>query len=261
MKYLYAKDQNFEDFASGRVIYTRPGQPAFPVRLASEIFQRGLVLWQQSGGSERCTLYDPTCGGAYWLVVLAYLHWDQIANIFASDITMDAITLAERNISLLTTSGLENRINKLQNLRSLYGKESHADALKSARRFHQKLDNCLKSHKICTKVFQANSMDPQAIRQGLGSKNVDIVLADVPYGWHSNWDGQVSNRETAPIQQMLSALSPWLRPTTVIAVATDKLQRVKHPGFQRISTFQVGKRRIVYLQPRQGFDFTTTQNE
>lgn len=41
MKYLYEIEfKNYEDFVSGRVLYNRKGATAFPVRLASEIFQR-----------------------------------------------------------------------------------------------------------------------------------------------------------------------------------------------------------------------------
>ncbi|RJX37512.1 hypothetical protein D3P09_21250 [Paenibacillus pinisoli] len=38
MKYLHEKyDHNYEDFASGRVLYNAHGTTSFPVRLASEI--------------------------------------------------------------------------------------------------------------------------------------------------------------------------------------------------------------------------------
>ena len=69
MQYRYAQKRNFEDFASGRVFYNRPGKPAFPVRLASEIFQRAFKHWQAEGGQGGCKIYDPVCGGGYWLVV------------------------------------------------------------------------------------------------------------------------------------------------------------------------------------------------
>ena len=62
MQYLYAQNRNFEDYASGRVTYARAGQPAFPVRLASEIFQRAYKHWQVAGGQAGCTVYDPVCG-------------------------------------------------------------------------------------------------------------------------------------------------------------------------------------------------------
>ena len=102
MQYRHAPRRNYEDFASGRVFYAFPGQPAFPVRLTSEIFQRSYAHWRALGGDGPCVVYDPTCGGAYWLVALAYLHWDRIEKIIASDIDPDSIEQAERNLSLLT---------------------------------------------------------------------------------------------------------------------------------------------------------------
>ena len=35
MKYKYCENDNFEDFASGRVIYGGTGVPNFPVRLGN----------------------------------------------------------------------------------------------------------------------------------------------------------------------------------------------------------------------------------
>lgn len=40
MEYKYAKNENFEDFASGRVIYHMGGEATFPVRLTLEIYER-----------------------------------------------------------------------------------------------------------------------------------------------------------------------------------------------------------------------------
>ena len=43
MKYRFEIEaKNYEDFASGRVLYNRKGATAFPVRLGSEIIQRCL---------------------------------------------------------------------------------------------------------------------------------------------------------------------------------------------------------------------------
>lgn len=248
MKYIYAPKGNFEDFASGRVIYSHPGQPAFPVRLASEIFQRALVLWRESGGTGRCTLYDPTCGGAFWLVVLAYLHWEEIDKIFASDLKIEGVVLAKRNLSLLTSSGLDGRIDEIKRMFVSYGKDSHSGALESAQRLREQLVNHLESHEIPSRVFQADVMDSQAPHQGLGTDNIDLILADVPYGWHTDWGGQEPDQGKKPIYRMLSAMASWLNPTSVIAIAADKSQRVHHPEYQRSAHFQVGKRRIIFLQ-------------
>jgi hypothetical protein len=248
MQYKYAENRNFEDYAGGRVFYAQPGQPAFPVRLASEIFQRGLAYWQRKGGKGFCAIYDPTCGGAYWLAVLAYLHWDRIDAIHASDVDAGVIPLAERNLSLLTPTGLEQRAAEIHTMIAAYGKTSHAGALESANRFRIILERHLKNHAIQTDVFQADATDRQSLQQGISGLKIDIVLADVPYGWHSNWQETISTDHHSPIWRLLAALRPVLPRKAVIAIAADKQQNIRHNSYQRLERFQVGKRQVVLLE-------------
>jgi hypothetical protein len=254
MQYRFAKRRSFEDFSGGRFFYARPGQPAFPVRLASEIFLRALAHRRAADGCSSCTLYDPVCGGAYWLAVLAYLHWDQIDTIYASDSDAEVLSLAERNLSLLTPAGLNQRIAEIESLLVEFGKQSHADALQSALRLRQHLGMQITRKPIATHVFQANAVDAESILQGLGEQRVDIVLADVPYGWKSEW--QIRNAEwqmkgegdQPAVEQMLKALRPILKPESVVAVAADKGQKIQHENYIRLEKFQVGRRRIELLR-------------
>jgi hypothetical protein len=48
---------------------------------------------------------------------------------------------------------------------------------------------------------------------------------------------------------MLEALLPLLNSGAVLAIATDKKQKVAHPKYARLERFQLGKRRIFFLQP------------
>ena len=250
MHYRYAQNRNFEDYASGRVFYSLPGQTAFPVRLASEIFQRALGHWQAEGGSGPCSIYDPVCGGAYWLVVLAYLHRELIEAIFASDINIEVLTLAERNLSLITPSGLDKRIAEIEEMLSAYQKESHADALTSAKKFRTQLYINLESH-ICKRtVFQADATKHQSMIRELGFEQIDMVLADVPYGWRSEWqagDMELDMNKTQ-VWQMLDALQGILKPGGVVAIAINKGQKVNHEKYVRLERFQVGRRRVFILQ-------------
>jgi hypothetical protein len=248
MQYRYAADSNFEDFASGRVFYALPGQPAFPVRLASEIYQRCRAHWCTAGGEGRCTVYDPTCGGAYWLAALAYLHWEGISTIYASDVDAEALGLAERNLSLLSLPGLDRRIEEIETLLSAYGKGSHAGALESAKRFHQNLTIHLQSHRVTNHIFQADGTDSETILQEIGDARIDILMADVPYGRHSEWRGTELRNENSPTWQMLDALTPIFSTGSVIAIVADKRQKIRHDGYQRLERFQVGKRRIEILR-------------
>jgi hypothetical protein len=249
MPYLYTNSHNFEDYASGRVFYAQAGQPAFPVRLASEIFQRALRHWRTAGGEGRIHIYDPVCGGAYWLTVLAYLHWNEIAAISASDVVGDVLFLAKRNLSLLTLAGLNQRIAEIERMFSEFGKESHAAALESAWRFHQQLTLNLATHTIEAQVFQVDATDPESLRCGMGPQQADLVLADVPYGWHSTWISDGKGDQTT-VESMLVALHPTLRPGSVVAIAADKAQKVHPKNYRRLERFQIGKRRIFIFEPQ-----------
>src|SRR5690349_24530796 len=100
MQYKYAIEQHdYSDLSSGRVFYSLPDHPAFPVRLASEIFQRCVAFRKTIYNiSAPCILYDPCCGAAYHLSVLGYLHHEYIQEIIASDIHEKAVASANKNL-------------------------------------------------------------------------------------------------------------------------------------------------------------------
>src|SRR4026208_241808 len=130
MPYKYEKALlDYSDLASGRVFYSSPGYPAFPVRLASEIFQHCIAhratIYKNA---TRCTLYDPCCGAAYHLSVLGYLHRKHIREIIGSDIDEKAVALAKRNLGLLSVAGLDQRIDEITTMLEQYHKDSHKDA-------------------------------------------------------------------------------------------------------------------------------------
>jgi len=255
MPYRFATEStDYSDYTSGRVFYGLPGCPAFPVRLASEIFQRCAEVLRADNDSGPYTIYDPCCGGAYHLSTLAFLHWREIREIVGSDIDGDALGLARRNLSLLTLDGLDGRIAEIAGMLESYGKSSHRAALASARGFRTRLEKLSMSHVVRTRVFQANALDADDLFAGLGSQAIDIVLTDIPYGQRSGWVGAgvVSDSDAPPAVQMLEALWQVLSPTTVVAVASDKGQRIQHPSYDRIERFRMGKRQIVMLRTMSG---------
>jgi 23S rRNA (guanine2535-N1)-methyltransferase len=247
MQYKYTKEQqDYSDFSSGRVFYSLPGHPAFPVRLASEILQRCLAHRERIyGSSAPCTLYDPCCGTAYHLSVLGYLHGENIREIIASDIDEKAVALAERNLGLLSMKGLEKRIHELSTMLEQYGKESHQAALQSALVLKDKLAALRATYPLATHTFQANATDQKEISNHLPPESVDIVFTDVPYGWHSQWE----NTDPNPLRSMLDALQGVLSPSSVVAITSDKQQKAVHERYQHIEQFQIGKRRVVLLKP------------
>ena len=251
MQYRFVKErQDYSDYSSGRVFYGLPGHPAFPVRLASEIFQRCMAIRKANGATGPCVLYDPCCGGAYHLSILGHLHWKDIGEIVGSDVDQGVLSLAERNLGLLTVEGLDRRIGEVSEMLAFYGKASHAAALESAERLKHRLLRLAERHQIETELFLADVTDSKAIREGVGGRKVDVVLTDVPYGQRSTWQIVNSGQEVlpSPIQQMLEALLPVLSLQGVVAVAANKRQRVSHEGYRRVERFRVGKRQVVLLQ-------------
>lgn len=251
MEYEYAKAPlDYSDFASGRVFYSLPGHPAFPVRLASEIFQRCILRRETIyKNSKPCVLYDPCCGAAYHLSILAYLHGEHIREVIGSDIDGKAVVLAKRNLELLTIAGLDKRIDEISKMLDLYNKDSHKDALSSGYILKNRISILTQEPPIATRVFQASATDSKAILKNIKPNSVDIVFTDVPYGQHSHWQLSNSKELLNPLGSMLNGLRSILSPASIVAIVSDKQQKVSHESFQRIEQFQIGKRRIVILRP------------
>jgi tRNA G10 N-methylase Trm11 len=251
MQYRYEKEiQDYSDLSSGRVFYSIPGHPAFPVRLASEIFQRCMASRAAIyDNSSPCTLYDPCCGVAYQLSVLGVLHRNRIQQIIASDIDEKAVDLAQRNLGLLTVAGLDRRIDEITTMIQQYNKDSHKDALKSAQALKAKLAAFDQQHELRTRIFQSSATDRQTMLDNIPDYSVDIVFTDVPYGQHSQWRSLYPEKLSDPVWSMLEALTRILSPSSIVAIASDKKQRISHDSYQRLEKFQIGKRQVVILKP------------
>jgi 23S rRNA (guanine2535-N1)-methyltransferase len=84
----------------------------------------------------------------------------------------------------------------------------------------------------------------------LGDTCVDVVLTDVPYGQRSQWQIDSLDPTQSPIGAMLNALQSVLHAGSIVAIASDKQQKVRHDGYERVERFQIGKRQVVLLKPR-----------
>jgi 23S rRNA (guanine2535-N1)-methyltransferase len=251
MHYQFAKAQlDYSDLSSGRVFYGLPGHPAFPIRLASEIFQRCIALRTAEHLPTPCVLFDPCCGGAYHLSVLAYLHREYIREVIGSDVEEEAIALAQRNLDLLSVSGLDRRISEITEMLKRYGKKSHHEALKSATVMRQSVAFREQKYPLKISTFLANATDGKALRHNLKGVEVDIVLTDIPYGRSSRWVKSGSELSPSdPLYSMLTALLAILSPISIVAIISDKQQKIKHQNYERLEQFQVGKRRVGILRP------------
>ncbi|MDH2430883.1 rRNA methyltransferase [Sphaerisporangium sp. TRM90804] len=229
-----------EDLASGAVLHSAPGFPAFPVRLASEIFQRALAL---RGGDRPAVLWDPCCGGGYLLTVVALLHRRRIASVLASDLDPGARSLAERNLALLTRAGLAARAADLRARAARFGKPAYDSAAQAAHRLAAGLDAAGGDlpHAVC----QADALDPVQLRRALGHRAPDIVITDVPYGEQTHWHGPGA---AAGVAGMLDALTAVLPRDSVIAVTVRGRKVPAGGGPRPRASFKIGTRAVALFR-------------
>lgn len=231
MKYKYGKKGNYEDFAAGRVIYNIKGMTNFPVRLAQEIYGRCL---EYSIKKNNICLYDCCCGGGYLLTVLGFLNQDTIGKIIGSDINMEMLDIAKKNLSLLSKEGINKRIAEIEQMIASYQKESHIEAKNSAIR----LKNLIRNN-IEFEVFQCDALDTINLEE-----KPDIIITDVPYGDMIDWKG---NEENA-IDKLLDSLHEICSRDTIVGLCMNKKQKVRNEKFIRLEKEQIGKRRFEILR-------------
>jgi len=232
MEYKYCNNENFEDFASGKVILHKPGFPNFPVRLALEIYGRCLNYLKNK--TDIC-IYDPCCGSGFMMTVIGFLNYNSLETIICSDCNDEAVYVAEQNLNLLSSSGINERLSHLQNLYLQYNKLSHLQAIKSAKNLAELIS---KERKINTITFNADILSSSALSNT--SFQADIVFTDIPYDNLVSW--QKGDEDSA--NRLLDNLLPVVKPDSVIAICSNKRQRVHSDKYIRLEKQQIGKRKF-----------------
>jgi len=128
----------------------------------------------------------------------------------------------------------------------LYDKESHKEALESISRMEEQVTLLSAVRTIQTGVFRANATQAASLRKGLQGATIDLVFTDIPYGQHSQWEG---TQTPHPAWAMLEALFEYISPKSILAITSDKLQKIAHEKYERLERFQLGKRQVVILRP------------
>lgn len=231
MEYRYGNRDNYEDFASGRVLYNCKGITNFPARLAEEIFGRCLEF---SDKKRDICLYDCCCGGGYLLTVLGFLYGNTITRIIGSDINRTAVDAARSNLDLLQSEGIKKRLSQIRELKEQYGKVSHEEAEESAIRLLELRED----NNIVTEVFAANALN------GLTLTAIpDIIMTDVPYGDLVSWEGA----DVGSVNLLLDKLYDLCGSNTIIGICMDKAQKNTNKSFRRLEKQQIGKRKFEIL--------------
>jgi tRNA G10 N-methylase Trm11 len=241
MQYRFETEKrNYEDYSSGRVLHSQPGATSFPARLASEVFRRAVAAQREQGRTGPYTVFDPCCGGAYLLTVLGLMHGDLIARVIAADVDNRAVELARRNLALLTPAGINDRMAQINQLFDAYGKESHREALESAKRLKAAVE--ARQHSIDVNCRQADALRLDSTTVS----DFDILITDVPYGDLTSWTGAEENG----MEQFLGQIAGVTPPGAVLAIIADKGQKARHEALERVERFQVGKRQVEILRRR-----------
>lgn len=232
MRYRHAGAEDHSDLASGGVLASAPGLPAFPVRLGLELLGRCL----EHVGARPVTVWDPCCGSGQLLTTLGLLRREQLRAVVGSDADPEPLQLARRNLELLAAGGLARRERALRELADVHDKPSYRRTADGARRLAALLaatGGPLLHH---TRVVDA--LDPAATAPLVAEHAPHVVVADVPHGVQTRWHGA----DAAPEAELIGALARVLAPDAVIAVVSRGRRVPVAPGTAVLDRLRSGHR-------------------
>src|SRR5690625_1315586 len=134
--YRYAIERrDHSDLAGGNVLRSAPGHPGFPVRLADELFQRA----DAHLSAVPLTLWDPCCGSGHLAATAGILHRHRLRRLLATDTDPAALSIAERNLALLSPSGMAERERELRAGAAEFAKPAMLERARAAARLAERL--------------------------------------------------------------------------------------------------------------------------
>lgn len=238
MTYKYARKCNYEKYASWGVLYNKPWSTWFPVRLLDEIRCRTKVLLGKNDIQNKLRVYDPCWWIWYMLTVLWFLHWIDISEILVSDIDAESVTIAKKNLSLLSFNWIQKRIIELQTYIDLYNKVSH----KKSKTYAQEI----KSEVVAIQhiVSDCSVLDIAKISKKPKEKLFDVIICDIPYGKMTQWWGH------STINNLFVGISHVMHEHSIFVLITPKIPTPLSLEFKKVDSFQVWKRKILFFQKK-----------
>jgi hypothetical protein len=244
--YRVTTGQDYADLASGTVLQSAPRFPAFPVRLAQEIFLRGLAFVPQTKDGT-VSLWDPCSGSGYLATVLSLLNRAHLHEIVCSDADPDALVLARKNLRLTTLDGLSDRAATLRHRAAEFDKPGYSAAADAAGRLSDLLS--AGGGDLPHRSFLANALDPDALADALPPSTPNLVITDVPYGRQTDWIADTPSDAAEFVPRMVDALSAVLHPDAVIAICAQARKVDVGEGRHILTRFRLGARAIAILRP------------
>lgn len=231
--------KDYSDFSSDKVLVNAPQTPAFPVRIASEIMSRCLSYLKSKSN---ISIYDPCCGAAHLLTVLGFLYSTNLNKVYGTDIDDKAIQYAHQNLNFLTSDGLMQKTRELKTRYNNLSNTFNEKSIQSSERLAAMIRGSEKTqNNICCKRWDITSSTPPSFQR------VNVVITDLPYGNMTYWEG---NKSDNPINKMLSNIYEILDlENSIIAIISDKQQKIKHEKFFQIKRLKHGKRQFTFLKP------------
>lgn len=225
--------QDHSDLASGFVLRSAPGFPAFPVRLAQELFLRCATYLPVS---EPLTLWDPCCGSGYLAAVTGLLNRPRLGRLVCSDVSPDAVELASRNLALLTDAGLEERARELEDSAVRFEKPEFGSRAAAARRLGATLR--AGGGDLPSATMAADALNLAALAEVPAA---DLVITDVPYGDQTSWQGLASTADDA-LAALLRSLCEVLPDHAVAAICARQRRISFDPPIRALDRFRIGHR-------------------
>ncbi|QBI56408.1 50S ribosomal protein L11 methyltransferase [Streptomonospora litoralis] len=236
MAYRYATERRDDsDLGGGNVLYSAPGHPGFPVRLADELFQRAAARL----GAAPFVLWDPCCGSGQLAVAAAMLHRDRLSRLLATDTDPAALSVAERNVGLLSGAGLAERERELRAQAAEFGKPAMVERADAAARLAERLRGL--GGDLDGAVRRGDVFHPAE-----PERPVDLVLTDIPYGDLTRFSGAPPDAD--PVPALVRALAAVLPEHAVLAV-TARTRKVALPaGVGALERVRAGNRAAVLVR-------------